>query len=112
MLRVYCFQYLTDWDRYLPQVMGAYNRKQHSIKGFSPHMMVTGHEKALPLIFFCPEYGGRRTSPDVYVRDVIRCQQELNYLCRRNTQQAQAREKRKFDKKTAVVKAYSVGDYE
>ena len=24
MLRVYCSRYMTDWDRYLPQVMGAY----------------------------------------------------------------------------------------
>ena len=25
MLRVYCSRYMADWDRYLPQVMGAYN---------------------------------------------------------------------------------------
>ena len=30
MLRAYCSRYMTDWDRYLPQVMGAYNSKQHS----------------------------------------------------------------------------------
>ena len=30
MLRVYCSRYMTDWDRYLPQVMGAYNSTQHS----------------------------------------------------------------------------------
>ena len=30
MLRVYCSRYMTDWDRYLPQVMGAYNSMQHS----------------------------------------------------------------------------------
>ena len=32
-------------------------------------------------------------------------------MCRRNTQQAQARQKRKFDERTAGAKAYSVGDY-
>ena len=52
-----------------------------------------------------------RTSPQVYVRDVIRRQQELNDLCRRNTQQAQARQRKRFDKKAAGAKAYSVGDY-
>ena len=45
MLRVYCSRYMTDWDRYLPQVMGAYNSTQHSTNGVSPHMMLTGHEK-------------------------------------------------------------------
>ena len=111
MLRVYCSRYMTDWDRYLPQVMGAYNSTQHSTTGVSPHMMLTGHEKSSPLTFFYPEYEGKKTSPQVYVRDVIRRQQELNDLCRRNTQQAQARQRKRFDKKAAGAKAYSVGDY-
>ena len=45
------------------------------------------------------------------MRDIIRRQQELNDLCRRNTQQAQLRQKRRFDKKTADAKSYSVWDY-
>ena len=44
------------------------------------------------------------------MRDVIRRQQELNDLCRRNTQQAQARQRKKFDKKAAGARAYKVGD--
>ena len=60
MLRVYCSRYMTDWDRYLPQVMGAYNSTQHSTTGVSPHMMVTGHENSLPLTSFYPEYEGRK----------------------------------------------------
>ena len=111
MLRVYCSRYMTDWDRYLPQVMGAYNSTQHSTTGVSPHMMLTGHEKSLPLTFFYPEYEGKKTSPQVYVRDVIRRQQELNDLCRRKTQQAQARQRKRFDKKAVGAKANSVGDY-
>ena len=54
--------------------MGAYNSTQHSTTGVSPHMMLTGHEKSLPLTFFYPEYEGKKTSPQVYVRDVIRRQ--------------------------------------
>ena len=93
MLRVYCSRYMDDWDRHLPQVMGAYNSTKHSTTGISPHMMLTGHEKALLLTFFYPEYEGKRTAPQKYVRDVIRRQQDLNDLCRRNTQQAQIRQK-------------------
>ena len=91
MLRVYCSRYMTDWDRYLLQVMGAYNSPQHSTTGVSPHMKLTGHEKSLPLTFFYPEYEGKKKSPQVYVRDVIRRQQELNDLCRRNTHQGKGK---------------------
>ena len=52
MLRVYCSRYMDDWDKHLPQVMGAYNSTEHSTTGISPHMVLTGHEKALPLTFF------------------------------------------------------------
>ena len=91
--------------------MGAYNSTEHCTTGISPQIWLTGHEKALALTFFYPEYEGKRTAPQTYVRDVIRRQQDLNDLCRRNTQQAQIRQKRRFDKRTADAKAYSVGDY-
>ena len=84
---------MDDWDRHLPQVMGAYNSTEHSTTGISPHKMLTGHEKALPLTFFYPEYDGKKTAPQTYVREVIRRQQDLNDLCGRNTQQAQIRQK-------------------
>ena len=53
---------MEDSDRHLLQVMGAYNSTEHSTTGISPHMMLTGHEKALPLTFFYPEYEGKRTA--------------------------------------------------
>ena len=105
MLRVCCSRYMDDWDRHLPQVMGAYNSTEHSTTGISPHMMLIGHEKALLLTFFYPEYEGKKTAPQKYVRDVIRRQQDLNDLCRRNTQQAQIRQKRRFDKKDCRCKS-------
>ena len=44
MLRVYCSRYMTDWDKYLPQVVGEYNSTQHSTTGISPFMMLTGRD--------------------------------------------------------------------
>ena len=90
--------------------MGAYNSTQHSTTGISPHMVLTGNQNSLPLFFFFPEYKGKKTSPQVYVRDVIRRQKELNDFCRRDTQQAQSRQRKRFDKKAAGAKAYSVED--
>ncbi|XP_063727434.1 uncharacterized protein LOC134854984 [Symsagittifera roscoffensis] len=104
-LRVYSSRYLDDWDRHLPQVMGTYNSIEHSTTGISPHMMLTGNEKAVPLTFFYPEYECKRTAPQTYVHDEIRRQQELNDPYRRNTQEAQNRQKRRFDKRTADSKA-------
>ena len=89
MLRVYCSRSMTDWDKYLPHVVGAFNSTQHSTTGINPFMMLTGSERAMPLTFFYPEYEGKRTSPPAYVKEAIRRQQELNELCRRNTAQAQ-----------------------
>ena len=37
----FLLRYMTDWDSYLPQVMGAYNSTQHYTTGISPHMMLT-----------------------------------------------------------------------
>ena len=42
---------------------------------------------------------------------MIRRQQDLNDLCRRNTQQAQAKQSKRFDKKAPGAKSRSVGDY-
>ena len=61
MLRVYWSRYITDWDRYMAQVMEAYNSRQHSTAGIRSHKIMTGHEKALS--FLNPEYEGKKTSP-------------------------------------------------
>ena len=99
MMRVYCSRYMTDWDKYLPQVVEAYNSKQHSTTGISPFMMLTGRERAMLLTFFYPEYEGKKTSPQAYVKEAIKRQQELNELCRRNTAQAQMRQRKNMMKR-------------
>ena len=43
-------------------------------------MMLTGHKMTSTVTFFYPDDEGKKTSPQVYVRDVIRSQKELNDL--------------------------------
>ena len=76
LLRVYCPIYMTDWDKHLPQVVGAYNSPQHLTTGISPFMMLTGRERAMPLTFFYPKYEGQKTSPQAYVKEAVKRQQE------------------------------------
>ena len=109
MLRVYCSRYMLDWDKYLPQVVGAYNITQRSTTGISPFMMLTGKERAMPLTFFYPEYERKGTSPQAYVEEAIRRQQELSELCRRKTAQAQMRQRKKYDEKILQAKPVRVG---
>ena len=51
----------------------------------------------MPLTFFYPEYEGKKTSPQSYVKEAVKRQQEPNQLCRRNTAQAQKRQRKKYD---------------
>ena len=66
-------------------------------------------ERAMPLTFFYPEYEGKKTSPQDYLKEAIRRQQELSELCRRNTAQAQMRQRKKHDEKILQAKPYEVG---
>ena len=59
--------------------------------------MLTGKERAMFLTFVYSEYEGKNTSPQAYVKEAIGRQQELNELCRRNTAQAQMRQRKKYD---------------
>ena len=45
MLRLNCSRFMTDWDRYFPQVVGAYKSTHPLNTGISSHMMLTEHEK-------------------------------------------------------------------
>ena len=53
----------------------------------------------MPQTFFYPEYEGKKTSAQAYVKEAVRREQELNEFCRRKTAQAQMRQRKKYDKK-------------
>ena len=110
-LRVFCLRYMIGWDKYLSQVVGAYNSTHHSTAGISPFMMLTSRERAMSSRLYYPENEGQKTSAQTYAREAIKRQKELNELCRRNTAQAQMRQRKKYDEKTPQEKPYFMGQY-
>ena len=63
----------------------------------------------MPLTFFYPEYEGKKTPPQAYVKEAVRRQQELIELCRKYTAQAQMRQRKNYDEKILRTEPYAVG---
>ena len=110
LLRVYTSRRMQDWDEHIDGVLGAYNSTRHATTGFSPYMLQHGAEKSIPLSFICPEFAARGfDSKEEFVKHLLARQQEIHELVRRNTHQAQLRQKLKFDRHLKS-KARAVGD--
>ncbi len=63
MLRVFCSRHMDDWDKFLHQMVGAYNSTRHATTGVLPYMLLTGHERRMPLIYFFPQFEAEKSSP-------------------------------------------------
>ena len=98
LLRVFFFRRMCDWDRHLDEVLDAYNSTRRATTRFSPYMVTQGTEKAIPLTYLYPEFATQPfATHDAYVDHVLACQQEMHDLVRRNTHQAQLRQKLEFE---------------
>ena len=100
---------MADYDKHLPQVVGAYNTTQNSTTGISCFMMLTGREKAMRLTCSYIEYEGQMPSFQDHLRDAIKRQQELIDLSRRNTAQAQTRQRKKIRREETTSSAVHRG---
>ena len=110
LLRVYTSRRMLDWDEHIDGVLGAYNSTRHATTGFSPYMLQHGAEKSIPLSFIYPEFAAREfESKEEFVEHLLARKQEIHELVRRNTHQAQVRQKQKFDRHLKA-KAHAVGD--
>ena len=110
LLRVFCSRSMRDWDQCLDEVIGAYNSTRHATTGFSPYMLTRGVEKAIPLAFLYPEFAAKSfDTHEAYVDHVLARQQEIHDLVRRNTHQAQLRQKLKYDR-AIQARAYQPGE--
>ena len=110
LLRVYTTRRMHTWDEHLDEVLGAYSSTRHSTTGFSPYMLTHGIEKSIPLSFLHPEFATNNfETHQQFVQHLVAGQREIHDLVRRNTHQAQLRQKKQFDK-GVKANAYSVGD--
>ena len=110
LLRVFCSRRLRDWDQCLDEVIRAYNSTRHATTGFSPYMLTRGVEKAIPLTFLYPEFAAMSfDTHEAFVDYVLARQQEIHDLVRRNTHQAQLRQKLKYDRGIRT-RAYQSGE--
>ena len=99
-----------DWDEHIDGDLGAYNSTRHEKTGFFPYMLQHGAEKAIPLSFIYPELAEREfESKEEIEEHLLSRQQEIHELVRRNTRQAQVRQKQKSDRHLGA-KAHAVGD--
>ena len=73
-------------------------------------MLTRGVEKAIPLTFLYPEFAAKSfDTHEPYVDHVLARQQEIHDLVRRNTHQAQLRQKLKYDR-AIRARAYQPGE--
>ena len=108
LLRVHTSRKMQDWDEHINGVLGAYNSTRDATTGFSPYMLQNGAEKSIPVSFIYPEFAARGfESKEEFVEHLLARQQEIHGLVRRNTHQAQLRQKVTFEPKS---KSARLGD--
>ena len=105
LLRVFCSRRMRDWDQHLDEVLGSYNSTRHATTG-----LTRGTEKAIPLTYLYPEFASQSyPTHDAYLNHVLARFQEIHDLVRRNTHQAQMRQKLEYDR-AIRAKAYEQSD--
>ena len=103
---------MTDWDKYLPQVVGVVQQHATLDNRNQPLHDVVGQGERDASNILLPRIRRKKTSPQTYVKEAVKRQQELNELCRKNTAQAQMRQRKKYDEKILQAKRYAMGQYD
>ena len=111
MIRCFIRGSQTEWDQYLPQLVGAVRSSPSRITGFSPNMLMLGREVTQPAdIMFKPDlaaYAGE--APAEYVTKLRETLANVHDITREHLHVAQNRQKRTYDQRVHYTK-FSVGD--
>ena len=87
------------------QKHAAFNNRDQSLRGVDRQRQSDALDFLLSGIWRTEDIVSR------YVEEAVRRKQELNELCRRNTAQAQMKQRRKYDEKILQAKPYAEGQY-
>lgn len=110
ILSKYCGSNPTDWDIWLPVVVGAYRSAKQSSTGYSPFEMVYGRKARLPIDEFLDNQLPEPQDPDSYVAKLQRHHQIAKETVEASLTAAQARQKRNYDTRTTNPYKYNQGD--
>ncbi len=110
LLKAICSKKQDDWDETLETAVGAYNSTKHASTGFTPNLLWFGREKRIPLMILFPKDEVEFKTHKPYVNKLLTEAARIHALTRRNTQQAQIRQKRNFDKTTGHQVPFKEGD--
>ena len=90
------------------RVLSAYNSTRHTTTRCSSYMLKHGAQNTIPLSFIYPKFESSSLRR-LFVKHQLSTQNKINELVRRNTHEAQLRQKQKFDSHLKA-KAHAVGD--
>jgi transposase InsO family protein len=111
MLTKLAAEHFLEWDKLLPLVTMSYNSSVHLTTGFTPYMVLFGHEMTLPADVACGLTLEKENVEDV-AEYVLQLRDKLNNahdFVRENIETARKRAKYQYDKKMKHF-GYSKGD--
>ena len=114
MMRRVCGEKPTQWDKYLQNIVSAYNITIHSTTGMAPFKIFYGRDPSTPLSLIYNSYTEpEERDEDVHKYALALCKNQaaINETVLRNTGQVQRRNKAAFDKNCRSLYKLNVGDY-
>ena len=111
MLRIYVNNgKRPDWDQCLGSLAGAYNNAQHASTGFTPHMLMFGHESyhVASVLYGNPNHKSYSNYGE-FMQEKLKAINAAHTLARQNMTKSYETQKRNYDVKINQT-AYKIGD--
>lgn len=112
MLSMFVSNRQSDWDQYLPMLVGAYRATEHESTGYSPNMLMLGREVTLPLdvMYPIPDQKEGETSVGEYATKLRERLEVVHEWARNHLKKNSERQKKYYDLNTTKSSIYAEGD--
>ena len=108
MLASYVSSHHRDWDLYLQQVTFAYNTSKQESTRLSPFRVIFGHDEQRLLDLHANYQHEKQLTPNSYVDLLIKSQQEINQIIKRNIEKSHSRQDKNYKVKNKIE--YKIND--